>query len=116
MNLLSCPAGLGIAHSEMLPEFENATGISMSELICSREHPIDKMHILLENKIPIVLVYGDLDGTVPYEENGAILEKFYRKNGGIIEAIGKDGCGHHPHGLDDNTPIIEFVEKYGKER
>ena len=42
----------------------------------------------------------------------AILEKYYRENGGIIVSIGKTNCAHHPHGLDDNTPIIEFVEKF----
>ena len=43
---------------------------------------------------------------------GAVLEKYYRENGGIIEAVGKKNCGHHPHGLDDNTPIVEFIEKH----
>ena len=60
------------------------------------------------------MVYGDSDDIVPYDENGAILEKFYRENGGEILAIGKNGCGHHPHGLEDPTPIIEFVEKHSK--
>ncbi len=79
-------------------------------------HPIDKMHVLLENKIPVILIYGDSDSVVPYEENAAHLEKYYRENGGVIVAIGKENCGHHPHGLDDNTPIIEFVEKYSVSR
>ena len=112
MNLLSCPAGIGKANNEMLPEFTEATGMDLSQLICYREHPIDKMQLLLENRIPVILVYGDSDNIVPYEENGAILEKYYRENGGIIVSIGKENCAHHPHGLDDNTPIIEFVEKF----
>lgn len=116
MNLLSCPAGLGRANNEMLPEFIEATGMKLSELISYREHPIDKMHVLLENKIPVILIYGDSDSVVPYEENAAHLEKYYRENGGVIVAIGKENCGHHPHGLDDNTPIIEFVEKYSVSR
>lgn len=82
------------------------------QLICYREHPIDKMHILLENNIPVILVYGDSDNIVPYEENGALLEKYYRENNEIIVTIGKEGCGHHPHGLSDSTQIIEFVEKH----
>ena len=112
MNLLSCPAGLGKAGDDMLEEFISATGIDISKLICYREHPIDKMGILLEKRIPIILVYGDLDDVVPYDENGAILEEFYKNNNGTIVSIGKKGCGHHPHGLEDNTPIIDFVEKY----
>lgn len=58
------------------------------------------------------MVYGDSDDVVPYCENGALLEKYYRENGGVIFTYGKEGCGHHPHGLEDNTPIIEFAEKY----
>ncbi len=112
LNFLSCPAGLGIGEDSMLEEFQNATGMSMSDLICYREHPIDKMHILLENNIPVILVYGDSDPVVPYTENGALLEKYYSENGGRLIAIGKEGCAHHPHGLEDSTPIIEFMERY----
>ncbi len=67
------------------------------------------MYLLLENNIPIMLVAGGSDGVVPFIENGAILEKYYKENGGTIEVIIKPGCEHHPHGLDDNTPIIDFV-------
>ena len=112
MNLLSCPAGIGMAGNGMLTEFTEATGISLSELTYYRDHPIDKMPLLLKNNLPIIMVYGDSDNVVPYSENGAVLEKYYRENGGIIKTIGKANCGHHPHGLDDNAPLIEFVEKY----
>ncbi len=109
LNLLSCPADLGIGKSGLFEEFTGTTGVTKSQLICYREHPIDKMHILLENKLPIILVAGDSDSVVPYCENGAILEKFYKENGGEIEVYIKPGCGHHPHGLEDTTPIINFV-------
>lgn len=112
MNFLSCPAGIGKAGNSMLQEFIDATGIELPELISYRENPIDKMSLLLKNNIPVMMVYGDSDDIVPYDENGAILEKYYKENGGNITAIGKPGCGHHPHGLEDNTPIIEFAIKY----
>jgi len=114
MNFLSCPAGLGVAGNSLYEEFYQATGITVSALLNYREHPIDKKHLLLENKIPVVMVYGDSDTVVPYVENGAVLEKYYKENGGVIEVYGKEGCGHHPHGLPDNTPIVNFVEKYSK--
>lgn len=114
MNFLSCPAGLGIGGGGLMAEFVEATGMDLPKLICYREHPIDKMHLLLENKIPVVMVYGDADLVVPYTENGALLEKYYKENGGEIQVFGKEGCGHHPHGLEDNTPIIEFVERHSK--
>lgn len=58
------------------------------------------------------MIYGEVDVVVPYDENGKILENYYRENNGNITVIGKENCGHHPHGLVDNTPIIEFVEKF----
>lgn len=110
MNLLSCPGGVGIGSIGInYKEMEDATGITLSQLINYREHPVDKMPILLENNIPIILVAGDSDPVVPYCENGAMLEKFYKENGGEIEVYIKPGCAHHPHGFDDPTPIIDFV-------
>ena len=114
-NLLSCPAYVG--NEELMPEdfwgeFHNATGITLSELLNYRNHPIDRVPELLKNNIPIFMAAGDVDKVVPYEENGAYLEKYYKENGGIIEVVMKEGVGHHPHCLPDNTPIIEFIKKY----
>lgn len=112
LNLLSCPADLGKAKGGMWEEFTNATGVTMSELICYREHPMDKLPILIEKKLPVVMVYGKVDTIVPYCENGALLEKYYNMHGGTLLAIGKEGCEHHPHGLEEPQPIIDFVSKY----
>lgn len=112
MNLLSCPAGIGMAEDSLWEEFEEATHMTLSELINYREHPVDKIGILLERDIPIVLVCGDSDTVVPFEENGKILYDFYRKNGGRIELILKEGCGHHPHGLDQPERIVKLLETF----
>ncbi len=112
MNLLSCPGDLGIGESGLYKEFYETTGITISELICYREHPMDKLPELVKSKIPTILVYGKADMVVPYVENGAMLEKCYRRNNIELVTIGKEDCGHHPHGLEDPAPIIEFVEKY----
>lgn len=114
LNLLSCPAGVGRAKGALMEEFTRATGMTIIDLMSYRENPIDKMHILKEHDIPIVMVYGDSDDVVPYEENGLVLEKYLRANGGVIEVFGKENCGHHPHGLSDPTPIADFISKYGK--
>lgn len=111
LNFLSCPAGIGVAGNDMLEEFVNATGITLAELINYRNHPIDHAQALLKNKIPIFLVAGDSDNVVPFEENGKILYDFYKEQGGQVQLIIKEGCGHHPHGLQDPTPLIEFTEQ-----
>lgn len=114
MNLLSCPAGLGKATDVdgFMEDFTKGTGMDMCDLISYRNHPIDNVPILVDNNIPVIMVFGDSDTVVPYEENGALLQKYYNENGGVLTVIEKKNCGHHPHGLEDNTPIVEFVEKY----
>lgn len=117
MNLLSCPAYVGRDASKnegMMDELTRQTGRTLSDLINYRNHPIDNAPVLLENKIPIILVSGDSDSVVPYSENGLMLERLYKDGGGEIEVIIKKGGDHHPHGLDDPTPIIEFIEKHYK--
>ena len=115
MNLLSCPWYVGRDTSTregMHEEFLTHTGMTLSDLLNYRNHPIDNAPKLLDANIPIILVSGDSDSVVPYHENGAYLEALYKKSGGKIEVHIKKGGDHHPHGLDDNTPIIDFIEKY----
>lgn len=113
MNLLSL-AGMGECTSNQVPAFWSemvATyGFTRSDLVCFRNSPIDHMQVLIENKIPIIMLYGDADDVVLYRENGQILEDYYRANGGDIRVICRPGFGHHPHSLTDPTPIVEFVE------
>lgn len=112
MNFLSCPCGIGDATAHLYEEFVTATGKTVGDLINYRNHPIDHAKDLLDAKLPIMIVAGDSDQVVPYHENGAVLTEYYRANGGTIVEIVKAGCDHHPHGLDDVTPLIEFTEKY----
>ena len=115
MNLLSCPCDLGVAKSNIFDSFFNATHLTKSQMLSYRDNPIDKMDILLKNDIPVVMVAGDSDVIVPYEENGAILEKYYSENGGRIKVYIKPGCNHHPHGLQDYKTVVDAVEYYSNE-
>lgn len=114
LNLLSCPCGAGIAENKLYEEFVGARGITASDLINFRNHPIDNADKLIERRIPVALVCGDSDRTVPYVENGKALSELYKKTDVPFLEIIKEGCDHHPHGLDDNAPLIEFAEKYYK--
>ena len=60
----------------------------------------------------ILHVYGDTDEVVLWEENTGVLAERYGKMDGHIELIGKQGCAHHPHGLSDPSPVVEFIMKH----
>ena len=67
-------------------------------------------------RVPILLIYGDSDTVVPHRENSEIVYTRYKALGGHVERIVKPGQDHHPHGLTDPRPIIEFFEKAWKKR
>jgi pimeloyl-ACP methyl ester carboxylesterase len=115
LNILSL-VGLGECTNEVIHshwrEVVNTYGVNRSTIINFRQSPIDDMDALIDNNIPILMIYGNGDDIVLYPENGQVLEDFYRENGGIMKVIPKSMCGHHPHGLDDPMRIVEFVEEH----
>jgi len=83
-----------------------------AEALAYDKNPVDNLAPLAKQKIPLLHVYGDADVVVPWEENTGVIAERYRKLGGEITMIAKPGIGHHPHGLDDPTPIVEFLAKH----
>ncbi len=82
------------------------------EALAYQENPIDRLEPLARARIAIIHVVGDADDAVPVAENTAIVEERYRKLGGEIRVIHKPGVGHHPHGLDDCTPVVDWVKRH----
>ena len=117
LNILSM-AGLGEcpANEAIRLEIMNTFRFSKSSLISFRNSPIDHMDKLIDNNIPIILLYGNADPVVMYAENGQVLEDFYRAQGGTIKTVCKSMVGHHPHGLPDPQCIIDFVEEHFNDR
>lgn len=62
--------------------------------------------------VPLLHVFGDADEVVPWEENTGVIARRYQELGGLIELIRKPGVKHHPHGLDDPTPIVQFFLRH----
>ncbi len=77
-----------------------------------RGNPIDNLEPLAKAGIPLIHVVGDADNAVPPEANSAIVEQRYKALGGTIQVFHKPGGGHHPHGLDDPTPVVELIKNY----
>ena len=112
LNILSM-LGMGeAAFSETIyRELSDTYGLSRSTAVNFRESPIDNLAPLIAHDIPVILLYGNADEVVIYAENGRVLEDYYRTHSGRIKVICRSMCGHHPHGLDDPQPIIDFVER-----
>lgn len=79
------------------------------EALAYTGNPIDNLAPLAKAGIPLLHVYGDADEVVPWEENTGIVAERYRKFGGPITLIRKPGVKHHPHGLEDPNPIVNFI-------
>ena len=119
VNLLSVVFGLGKTatgkdHEFFEKQFIEDTKMTLSDLISYREHPLDYIPKLTSHRIPLILVSGDSDTVVNFEENGLFLKKAYENAGIPFELHIKKGGDHHPHGLEDNTPIVDFLTKYDR--
>lgn len=111
-NLLSCPCNVGNGKSRIYEEFCEATGMTVIDMINYRNHPIDRIDDLLRHRISILLVCGDRDEDVPYEENGKVFARRYLDGGGILKEIVVSGRGHNPHHPGDLDPVFEFMNQY----
>jgi pimeloyl-ACP methyl ester carboxylesterase len=82
---------------------------SDAEALAYPGNPVDRLAPLAEAKVPLLHVFGDADEVVPWDENTGLIAERYQKLGGKIALIRKPGVKHHPHGLDDSTPIVNFI-------
>ena len=111
LNFLSCPCGLGEGELDCFDEFFAAHGLTVADLLNYREHPIDFAPELIRNRTPVMMICGDSDKIVPYPENGKVLAEMLTRAGTPFVHILKQGCDHHPHGLENNEPLIRWVSE-----
>jgi len=92
-----------------------AYGFTEEQALAYTGNPIDNLAPVAKAGIPLLHVSGDNDLVVPITENTSIIERRYRALGGDIRVIVKSGIGHK-HGLDDPSPIIDFVIQHAGRR
>ena len=104
----------GIGSQDDWRKCRDAYGLTEAQAQTFQGNPVDKAATLAKNNVPLLVVSGDSDEVVPYEENAAVLVEAYRnKKGGEVKTILKKGEGH-VHGLNNAAPIIRFVLKHAK--
>jgi lysophospholipase L1-like esterase/pimeloyl-ACP methyl ester carboxylesterase len=76
-----------------------------------KNSPLDHAARIAKLGFPMLHVVGDADDVVPIAENTTPFEQQVKANGGDITVIHKPGVNHHPHSLQDPTPITNFILK-----
>lgn len=111
LDITSWPGGKGSGN----PSAQNwedclaVYGLQESAAEQFQGNPLDKAEVLATAGIPILIVAGDADETVPIHENAAPFEKKVKQLGGQVQMIVKPGVGHHPHSLEQPQPIVDFI-------
>ena len=108
----SWPGGKGVGPGsvtdwgKLIADYEFASEV---EALQWPLNPVDNLAPLARVGIPVIHVCGDADEIVPYPENSGVLAARYRALRGNYQEIIKPGGKHHPHGLKDPTPVVDFI-------
>ena len=71
--------------------------------------PLNNYQPIAEARIPVLAIRSGQDLSVLPEGNIDIFAERLTAAGGNIQVIRRDLYGHHPHGLDDPTPLTGFI-------
>lgn len=115
-DIKSWPAGRGDGAGH-LPSWEECLDVyhlTDTEATDYKQNPVDRASALAEAGIPLILVCGDSDSVVPFDENGRILFEAYNKVKAPVQLILKPGADHHPHSLENPQPIVDFLLKWNE--
>lgn len=113
-DIKSWPGGLysGKGSPEEWQECLAAYGLDEQSVLTYEDMPVNNCVKLARAGVPIMHIYGDVDETVPHTENTEIVARKYGETDAEMLLIPKPGVGHHPHGLKDITPIVEFMLRH----
>ena len=112
LNYCDFPARVGIPFNEQVWENEFLKvfpGMKRYQMMGFREHPMDAIDTVKAHKIPVLLVYGEEDCTVPYKEHGLLMEQAY-EGSDLLKIVPVAYRGHHPHGkIKDNSELVQYI-------
>ncbi|MBO7741076.1 MAG: hypothetical protein J6S21_00850, partial [Victivallales bacterium] len=90
----------------------DALGLTPETLESYRGNPLDPeiLKPIADAGIPVLHLLAEADEVVPAADNTDALLPVFASLGGQITVIRKPGCLHHPHCLEEPSPITEFVK------
>jgi pimeloyl-ACP methyl ester carboxylesterase len=114
LDIRSWPGGLGSGPGsiECWAQCLDVYGLSAESAAAFKGNPLDQVEQVAKAGVPIIMVCGDADEIVPFEENAAVLARYYDELGAPLELLIKPGFGHHPHSLPNPEPLTEFLRRH----
>ena len=80
------------------------------ETLCRfKGNPIDHLEEFFSWGIPLLVIAGAADEEVPFAQNAGRLINFCLRRKIPLDYYIKPQCGHHPHSLENVTPILDFI-------
>lgn len=107
LDFRTWPLHGSIEQMELFEEY----GINETILPYYKGNPVFNLEEFFSNNIPVLVVCGLADELVPHSKNSGKLLAYADKNGIKVERVLKPEGKHHPHCLEDVTPILNFIEK-----
>ena len=93
--------------AELLVEY----GLNKESLETFSGHPIENLEEFFSLNIPLLLVAGGADEVVDFSKNAGRVIEYCKEHSIGIKVVVKPNCKHHPHSLEDVSPIIAFIEE-----
>lgn len=84
-------------------------GLTKETLPLYNENPVDNFEEFFSLNLPVLVVAGAKDSLVAFKDNAKKMIDYCAANGIPLKSIIKPECDHHPHSLEDVTPIAEFL-------
>lgn len=87
-----------------LPNFSGAYYGVNSETYVGKDdprQPVNRAEPIAKAGIPILLLYGGQDQTVPPSKNCELFIERFKAAGGVVNFTNRAYYGHHPHGLEE---------------
>ena len=102
--------GKGVGSDDDWEMFKKMYHITSEKaLVGFKGNPIHKTASIAKAGFPMMHVCGEADKVVPVNENTRLFEQKIKEAGGHISTIYKADVGHHPHSLENPTPIVDFI-------
>lgn len=110
LDLRSWPGGKRNAGGrEPWEDFKKDYNLTEDQALAFHDSPLDHAEKIAKLGFPMLHVVGDADDVVPIAENTTPFEQRILAAGGTITVIHKPGVNHHPHSLQNPTPITNFI-------